>query len=100
MEKLLAYSNLVEEEYVNPDVQSVSDFLEEADDFIEHYGGCCWSDGLPEIIYPSWLDSFKETISDNILLQDIYLPDVPVTPVIEVMTSNIVMGDDEGKEGA
>ena len=68
----------------------------EEDDFLEDYAGCWWTNGFPEILYPSWLDSFKETISDNKLLQNIYLPDdVPLAPDINVMTSKVVSNDVE-----
>ena len=68
----------------------------EEDDFLEDYAGCWWTNGFPENLYPSWLDSFKETISDDKLLKDIYLPDfdVPVTPEFSVLTSKVEMGID------
>ena len=57
------------------------------ENFIEDFSGCFWSSRLPE--YPSWMSSFKETISDFVLQDITCLPDVPLMPSYEVMTSNI-----------
>ena len=67
-----SYSNSLEEEDdFNHDVQSFSNSLEEEDDLLEDYAECWWTNGFPEILYPSWLDSIKETISDDKLLKDV-----------------------------
>ena len=62
------------------------------ENFIEDFSGCFWSSGLPE--YPSWMSSLKETIRDPFILQDITcLPDIPLMPSYEVMTSNMILDD-------
>ena len=64
----------------------------EEENFIEDFSGCFWSSGLPE--YPSWMSSLKETIRDPFILQDITcLPDIPLMPSYEVMTSNMILDD-------
>ena len=64
------------------------------ENFIEDFSGCFWSSGLPEYSYPSWMSYFKETISETFVLQDINcLPDVPLTPSCEVMTSSIMFDE-------
>ena len=72
------------------DFQSFSNSLEEDNDFSEDYSGFWWTTGFPEILYPTWLNSFKETISDDKLLKDVYLPDfnVPVTPKFSVLSTD------------
>ena len=58
------------ESHLESDFQSFINFMEEDNDYSEDYSGYNWTDGSPEILFPSWLDSFKETIGDNEFLKD------------------------------
>ena len=74
------------------DFQSFVNVVEQ-EDHSEDFSGCYWSDGSPEILFPSWLNSFEETNIVNDFYKDVYSPDCcdPVTPKILVLTLVLIM---------
>ena len=59
----------------------------EVDDegLVEDFSGCTWSSALPE--YPPWIENLDETISDYELQDLNLLPNIPLTPSNEVLSS-------------
>ena len=86
-------------DFINEEVDGnsaceIKTFLEsvevDEESFMEDFSGCFWSSMLPE--YPSWMCSFKETISEPCTLQDISnLPNIPLMPSYKMMTSSEIL---------
>ena len=63
----------------------------------EDYSGCVWTDGSPEVLFPTWLSSFEETCIIDNMYNNVYSPNldcysscVPLTPEVLVLTNNNV----------
>ena len=70
------------------------------ENYAEDFSGCTWGNGSPDISFPTWLSSFKETINYDINAVNSNLPldcsCVPKTPEVLVLTSNLLSNDAEG----
>ena len=71
------------------------------ENFAEDFSGCTWGNGSPDINFPHWLSSFKETIDYDIDAVNSNLPldyhsCVPKTPEVLVLTSILLSNEAEG----